>query len=76
MYVERERERERERDREGDRGREGEVDERWTNDRTPIWVDVQGMDDETMNESAEIFGLHPLTLEDWTVADTREKIEN
>jgi Mg2+ and Co2+ transporter CorA len=49
---------------------------RWMNDHMPIWVDVQGMDDKTMNELAEIFGLHPLTLEDCTVADTREKIEN
>jgi Mg2+ and Co2+ transporter CorA len=34
------------------------------------------MDDKTMNKLAEIFRLHPLTLEDCTVVDTGEKIEN
>jgi len=40
----------------------------------PVWVDIQGTHDE-MGDFARAFDLHPLTLEDCTVADTREKIE-
>ena len=45
-------------------------------DTTPIWVDIQGLDDEDLKIVGKLFGLHPLTLEDCTVPDTREKFDN
>eukprot|EP00026_Physarum_polycephalum_P002626 Phypoly_transcript_02634.p2 GENE.Phypoly_transcript_02634~~Phypoly_transcript_02634.p2 ORF type:complete len:315 (+),score=48.42 Phypoly_transcript_02634:1499-2443(+) len=47
-----------------------------TQDHTPIWVDVQGMEEDSLKTIAELFGLHPLTLEECTVPDTIEKIVN
>ncbi|PYH42854.1 magnesium transporter CorA family protein [Aspergillus saccharolyticus JOP 1030-1] len=39
------------------------------------WLDVTAASDEDIETLARSFGLHPLTIEDITVRETREKIE-
>lgn len=40
-----------------------------------MWIDMQGMDLHAIETVADALSLHPLTIEDCTVEDTREKIE-
>jgi len=41
----------------------------------PVWIDFQGMEDEDMKKIETYFRLHPLTIEDCLIEDTREKFE-
>lgn len=41
----------------------------------PRWVDVQGLETEEMTQMGNMFHIHPLTIEDCTATDTREKME-
>ncbi|BFU21285.1 magnesium/cobalt transport protein CorA, putative [Entamoeba histolytica HM-1:IMSS-B] len=42
-------------------------------EKIPLWLDVSPPTDECANSLEEVFGLHPLTIDDWFTPDTREK---
>lgn len=41
-----------------------------------LWLDVQDIDDEDIDILTEIFNLHPLTIEDFIMVNSRPKAEN
>lgn len=41
-----------------------------------LWVDIQDMDDEDIDLLTNVFGLHPLTIEDFIMVNSRPKVEN
>jgi len=45
-------------------------------ERNLLWLDMQDLDDEDIDILTEIFNLHPLTIEDFIMANARPKIEN
>jgi len=47
-----------------------------TKEKSPHWVDVQGAEPEEIAQIGKMFNIHPLTVEDCTTSDTREKIEH
>jgi len=57
-------------------GQPGEI-ARWLDTDESVWIDVQGLGDETiLKELAEIFGLHPLALEDIVHVPQRPKTQS
>jgi len=45
-------------------------------EKVPRWVDVQGLEAEEIAQIGNMFNIHPLTIEDCVVSDTREKLEH
>lgn len=41
-----------------------------------LWVDIQDIDDEDIDLLTNVFGLHPLTIEDFIMVNSRPKVEN
>lgn len=41
-----------------------------------VWIDMKDIDDNDIDILTEIFNLHPLTIEDFIMANARPKIEN
>jgi len=41
-----------------------------------LWIDLKTIDDEEIDILTEVFNLHPLTIEDFIMANARPKIEN
>ncbi len=48
---------------------------RKTQERNLLWIDMQGIEEKDLAEIGKELDLHPLTVEDCMVHDTREKIE-
>ncbi|KAL7721326.1 Magnesium and cobalt transport protein CorA [Entamoeba marina] len=42
-------------------------------EKIPLWVDLSPVTDDTAHVLEEVFGLHPLTIDDWFSEDIREK---
>lgn len=40
-----------------------------------LWVDMQGLEDEDIEVLMDVFGLHPLTVEDCIMVNARPKVE-
>lgn len=56
-------------------GQPGEIS-RWLDTEEAVWIDVQGLGDEAvMLELADVFGLHPLALEDIVHVPQRPKTQ-
>jgi len=43
---------------------------------TLLWVDMKDIDDNDIDTLTEIFSLHPLTIEDFIMVNSRPKVEN
>ncbi|MBU1125499.1 MAG: magnesium/cobalt transporter CorA, partial [Candidatus Omnitrophica bacterium] len=43
---------------------------------TLLWIDLKDFDDRDIDILTDIFSLHPLTIEDFIMANTRPKVEN
>ncbi len=57
-------------------GQPGEIS-RWLDSNQCVWIDVQGLGDEqVLFEIAEVFGLHPLALEDIVHVPQRPKTQS
>jgi magnesium transporter len=41
-----------------------------------LWVDMEGLEDDDIEVLMDIFGLHPLTVEDCIMVNARPKVEN
>ncbi|MDD5130350.1 MAG: magnesium/cobalt transporter CorA [Candidatus Omnitrophica bacterium] len=41
-----------------------------------LWIDIQEIDDNDIDLLTEVFNIHPLTIEDCIMANTRPKVEN
>ena len=41
-----------------------------------LWLDIQEIDDNDIDLLTEVFNIHPLTIEDCIMANTRPKVEN
>ncbi|MCX5716550.1 MAG: magnesium/cobalt transporter CorA [Candidatus Omnitrophica bacterium] len=53
-----------------------EIAEAIKNPHSLLWIDVLDIDDSDIDMLTSVFGLHPLTIEDFIMPNARPKIEN
>lgn len=53
----------------------GEMAEAAKDERSVLWLDVCDIDDKDIDILTQVFGLHPLTIEDFIMPNARPKIE-
>jgi magnesium transporter len=52
------------------------ISEALKNEANVLWLDIQDIDDNDIDILTKVFDLHPLTIEDFIMANARPKVEN